>query len=297
MSNESIKEKIRKCLNVAAEGSGAAEGEMRRALEYARTLMHRHGLSEDEVQVTDDPQSHDEVAAVADALEYKQEHTQSIGSNLSNWEVTLIHAICELVGTVQWYRNGRTERRNPETGTLLFWKGKTVQAQRLTLYGPVEDVEDARELISEWQLTIVALARMKYGGALQGSGRNYAEGFASAVYSQVTAMRRKEETEMERLAEGGDLDLPRLAEGTDSAAIVLRDRGSALALVNSVNLMTAKKEAGTKFLEDDCGIKLQKGGKRSYGGHYDPSARAAGRADGAKANVSHSRKPKLGGGA
>jgi hypothetical protein len=294
------KDKIRKLLNLA-EDAGAMKGEIDNAMRFARTLMLQHNLSEEEVRADAAAKSPHEIAAAVEATEFAREALAGQGSRLSTWETTLGHAVMDLVGTVKWYLTGAmSERRTPE-GVLIFnpHTGQPVQAACVVFYGPAEDVAAAKALMYEWSLTIVGLARLKFGGALRGAGRAYAEGFATALEQKVAQIRREEEDKAKQLSPGGRLDVALLASGSQSEkGMVLAERGSALALANANALALAKQEAAVKWLKEDQGVKLhsRSGGG---GGSWNPAARSAGLADGRKAagTFQHSRRPKLGGGA
>lgn len=299
VENDKIREKIRKLLALAND-EGAMKGEIDNALRFARMLMQQHNLTEEQIRADERPKTAHEAAAVAEATEYVQSTHAGQGSRLTAWEDTLARAVCSLIGTVQRYAGVTlSERRTPE-GVLIFnpHTGQPVRAAGIVFYGPAEDVEAAKAMMHEWSLTIVAMARMKYGGALRGSGRSYCEGFAGELLVKVAKLLRTERETVESLDDGGRLDMHRLASGTtEQKAIVLAERPAALALANASLVAAAKLERGSRWLEDVAGVKLVSRGRGS-GGSHDPSAYGAGRRDGAKASDSlgYSRRPKLGGG-
>jgi hypothetical protein len=297
--NDKIREKIRKLLNLAND-PGAMKGEIDNAMRFANRLMMQHNLSEEDVRADAEPKGVHEIAAAVEATEYAQGVHAGMGSRFTAWESRLGSAITLLIGTISYYTGGYLgERRTPE-GVLIFnpHTGEPVRAASMTFYGPTEDVEAAKALMYEWSTMIVAMARLKYGGALRGPGRSYAEGFADELYSKVFEIKGEERLKAAQLAPGERLDIKRLASGTvEEKAIVLAERSSALALSNAMTLVAAKKERGREWLEKDCGIELSSGSSRG-GGSYDPGAHSAGRTDGRKASGSfgYSRRPKLGGG-
>jgi hypothetical protein len=268
MDTNKIKDKIKKLLNLANDDN-AFDGEVDNALRFARRLMLRHNVSQEDLEEAKDPH---EVAADAEEVEYGKTVAYTTGTRLSQWESTLSAAICELLGTVQHYRTSN-EVRMTSAGTVSYDKDGYAQlATGLHFYGPEEDTRDAKDLFVEWSHVIVTMARMKYGGAFKGSGREYAEGFASALYSKVENIKREEK----RTAE--------LPETTRCTALMIRNAGA---------LMQAKRERASSWLRDVQGIRLRSGGSRYRNVQRDPGARAAGRSDGSRADFSHSRKKKL----
>lgn len=268
MGMDKIKDKIKKLLNLA-ENDGAFDGEVDNALRFARRLMLRHNVTQEEAK-----DAH-EVAADAEAVDYGRVSAFTLGPNLSQWESTLAHSICQLIGTVQFYRESGKFARRTAHGTIDYSKGEPSTAARLQFYGPEEDARDATELLEEWSHIIVSMARMKYGGAFKGSGREYAESFAYALYQKVEKIRQEEKTAIAN-------EQKLLAAG--ETALMVRNAGA---------LMLAKKNKASDWLAKECGIKLSKSSRSSGSTIYDGDARAAGRADGNKADFSHSRKKKL----
>lgn len=265
MDTDKIKDKIRKLLNLGNDSS-AMGGEIDNALRFARRLMLQHHVTEDDLEDTKDPH---EVAA---DVEYDKVMMYTMGANLSQWESSLTWAIVGLVGTVQHYKGYRTTRRN-DAGLLEYDdSGKRKLGTQINFYGPAEDCQDAKELFTEWSHIIAATARMKYGGVFKGAGRNYAEGFAGALYSKVQDIKKEEKA-------------------------LTNDAGSyALMVVNANEIMNLKKMKGTEWLNKELNIKLTKrSGSRRSGAHYDGDARRDGQRDGQRADFSHSSKKKLNG--
>lgn len=293
-----VRERIKKLLNLA-EDAGAMEGEIRNAMAFARRLALEHNVDLDTVRADEEPKGIHEIAAAVEATAYDSLSKQTEGTNLTRWESTLAWAITELVGTVKWYIDRNLVVRRDRNGltSISSMTGRPKQARQIVFYGPADDVRDVVALLDEWSLTIMTLARMKFGGAILGDGRNYAEGFADALYSQVMAMKRAEAEKVKALAPGGSLDVARLASGSqDERALVLRDRPEAVNFANANALMLAKKEKAIDWLKRVKGITLSKASGGGYGGSYNPEARREGFSDGSKTSLTHSRKPRLGGG-
>lgn len=268
MDMEKIKDRIKKLLNLA-EDQGAFDGEVDNALRFARRLMLRHNVTQEDLEEAKDAH---EAAADAEAVEYGRVEAFTLGANLSNWENTLAHSICKLIGTVQFYREAGKHYKRTVHGTIDYSRGEPSTATRLQFYGPAEDARDAIELLEEWSHIIVSMARMKYGGAFKGSGREYAEAFSYALHDKVRKIEREERQQLE------------LPTTTRCTALMIRNAGQ---------LMLAKKNRASDWLRQECGIRLQKGTRSSGSTIYDEGARAAGRADGDRADFSHARKKKL----
>jgi hypothetical protein len=181
IDNETIKDKIRKLLNLAGN-EGAFDGEVDNCLRLARKLMLKHNIKEDEVRL--DPENMN-----AGKTTYGSMDVFSFGRDMAKWEGVLLQVIAKLVGTISAYRNSGLQGKQMNTKT-----GKT--HTRLTFYGPLADVQDAVEIYEEWSRIIVSLARMKTGAWVRQGGRSYCEGFVSALYVKVTTIEKEENTEV-----------------------------------------------------------------------------------------------------
>jgi len=257
-----IKDRIKNLLNLA-ENDGAMDGEVDNALRFARRLMLKHNLDEADVK---DAQGAHEKAADYETTEYTKEWTRTVGTRFTAWETELMFAIQELIGTVKWFR-GSTRDRMTKMGTIEFnpVTGMPAKVRQVVFYGPKGDVADALEMVREWQETIVTMARLRFGGALRGPGKSYAEGFARSLLLKVRAIHREERLQIK----GGG--------------------STALTLVRSTDLMLAKQKHADVWLEQSAGIRLTKGTPLGNGSH-DSSAFTAGKADGSRANFSQRRK-------
>lgn len=295
--NDRIKATIRKLLALH-ENDAAMWNEIDNSIRLARKLMLAHNLSEEEVRADAEAMGPAAVAAAVAATEYGQACTATMSAGLSGWESLLLAAIGALVGTVKHYDAGKTYKRGP--GGVIVRNPENDRpryARTITFYGPKDDAADACALFDEWSVTVAALARMKYDSVFHESGRDYSEGFARALLNKALAERAKENARVAEIAVGGRLDVALLAGGTqEQKAMVLAERGGALALGNALALMDAKREGAKEWLKKALGIKLVSS-SRGGAGMSDAGAYAAGRADGARAGFAHRRTPKLGGGA
>lgn len=280
-NTDRIKDRIRKLLALGDAEKNTFDAEIDNALRFARRLMLKHNIGEDDLK--EEPRGAHEIAADVEATEYGKDWTRTMGSRFTAWECDLVGAVCALVGTVKWYRGHEETRRKRGTDIIEYndVTGRPAKVRRIEIYGPAEDVRDALDLVAEWQETIVAMARMKHGGALRGAGKSYAEGFAFALKVKVAEMQKEE------LALIGNRNERLLALPSGE------ERSSALVVANATSLMVAKRERAEQWLEDVAGIKLCRGPGIGSGSH-NSGAFGDGMKDGKKAGFSHRRTPKLG---
>jgi len=274
MNLEKIKEQIRK-ISALAGDAGATEEEAENALRFARRLMLKNNLRPEDLE---EPKDVNEIAADADAVEYGTAKAYSSSRGLSQWEASLAAAIDKLLGTTQHYKE-YVQAKRTASGSLDFDSktGKTKSATPVVFYGPAEDCRDAVELFAEWSHVIAGLARLKYGGAMKGDGRCYAEGFASGLYRKIRDIRKEENETAQK----------------DRALLEGSERCTALIVVNATAVMEAKKERGSIFLRKELGIKLRAGSRGGGRRHWNGNAFSAGQADGSRANFNRSRTGKL----
>lgn len=256
-----IKDRIRKLTTLGGD-AGAFEQEAENALRFARKLMLDHNLTEGDLDAH-------ERAAQAERIEYGRESAYSAGRHLTGWECALARAVALLIGTIKYYKQSNVEQRTPQ-GTLAFGSdGRRQMKAAITFYGPAEDVRDAVSIFAEWSLTIAAMARLNFGGALRGDGRAYCDGFVDGLAEKL---RRVGVDERKTIADGGS---------------------TALVLTGQRSMMQAKQERAIEWLRKECGVSLRagRGAIRSNGGGAYGRGQAAGRAS----NMSRSRTLRLGG--
>lgn len=277
--HDRIKERIRKLLNLAQDDS-AMGNEVENALRFARKLMTDHNIRPEDLEGTGRTASRtaEDIREAVSKTTFGKIARPTMNTSLSRWEQWMIDAITELVGTVSWYRSHDTAvRRDPTTGVVVMRrKNEAARVGVFVLYGPAEDCADVAAMVDEWAVTILTLARLKWGDPFDprnGEGRAYAEGFAESLVTKVRRMIGQEKA------------LP-------------ASTGCALQLFNANALMTAKRDAGRTWLKQVAGVTLKAGSARAASNSYQHGdALREGREDGARASLSHSRKPKLGGGA
>jgi hypothetical protein len=283
---DNIKRKIQGILAKTQEGAGSTEAEAQGALEFARRLMMRHKLTEADLGADRKRTAHE----IAADTEYGQVDAYMSSSKLSTWEWILACAINDLIGTTKAYRSSVATKRTL-AGTLEFdAQGQPKRAARLISYGPVADCRDAREMFDEWSLTIAALARMKFGGAMRGEGRAYCEGFTLALQESVKVMVRNEGqflgSSTYKTIGMADAALVAANETENGSAC------SALVISGARELMLAQSQQASKWLEKEAGVKLRKAGGLG-GGQRHNDAHGAGRADGKNANFSRNQTKRI----
>lgn len=251
MDMDRIKDRIRKLLAVATNDS-AATGEIENAMRFAQALMDAHHISAEDAHAA---------AGAEEVREYGYGESFTSGRSLTTWESTLTHIIGNLCG-VKCYVV-RNSRKVVGGRTVFGDNGREVLAVKIVWYGEVGDCNEAASLFAEWQQTISAMARIRYGGALRGEGAYYASGFVSAMRDA----NRKQDP------------------------VTVSDECKAIA-VRAQAIVKTKQHAASDWLKRQ-GVKLGSGGSRSSR-IGDGSAYGAGRKDGSGAGIS--RRGRLGGG-
>lgn len=261
---DDIKRKLQGILAKAKQGSGATEEEAQAALEFARRLMLKHQIDETDLQ-SGPARSVHEIAA---DLEYGQAIGYSEGAKMSTWAKILAAAVKNLIGTVDAYSGRRnTVSRNLDNSVKFDELGLPEKGCQMIFYGPAEDARDAVLLFNEYCILVAAMARLKYGGALRGEGRSYAEGFVMALYKKVDQIKKDEQRQIQSC------------------------QSSALILVSSLSLMQAKLEKAQQWLKEEQGVRLKKGTGGS--GQHHSHAFDDGQVDGNNTNFQHQRIKKL----
>ncbi len=246
-----IHDQIRRLLNLAADDA-ASEGEIANALKFASNLMARHQI--DESECTGDLA--DERAAMTAA------HAYGGTSKAAVWEGSLAMFVADFCGCGV-YRDHPAPKRTP-AGILIG--GDSRHFARHRFYGLADSVEMAIGTYQELRETVAAMAKLRYGGVYRGPGRNYCEGFAAGLRSQI-----KKAVESD----------------PDSQALAIR----AGAIVRQ-NQADAKN-----WLATSEGIHLQTRSVSRRGTTHDHGAYGQGQSDGARASVGGTRTPRIGSGA
>jgi hypothetical protein len=265
MDIEKVKDTIRKMLNLAGD-EAASQGEIDNAMRFAARLMEKHQLSEEDLSKVDEKLVDIEKAACDRATSYCMGAT-----TLGHWHNTAANFVCAFVGGVKWYYIRKAIHR--EGGIVqLSRSGIPKYKAVITFYGIAEDVEIAKQVFDELQVTVIAMAKLRFGAVYRGSGRSYCEGFMSGVYS--------------KWREDQDRQLKLAQQPTTSS-------GTSLMVIDGRKALVSKKELRARhYAEEELGMVFGKG--RSLHSHgVDHSAYSEGRTDGSRYNVSNARRKKL----
>jgi len=178
MSLDTVKERIRKLMAYATQGSGACEGEIENALGHAQRLIDQHNLRAEDF----DPSK----AQPKEDLTFTQGSTTGTGPTWSKWESNLAKAICELYGTLSYYIKGETQvvRLN---GVVQIDEhtGQIRDGRVIVFYGPSREVGEACELFKEWALSICSMAQLRWGGSHREPGVSYCVGFSQGLLDKT----------------------------------------------------------------------------------------------------------------
>jgi len=266
-SVDAVKERIRRLLAVAKDGSGATQGEIDNAIRFAQAELAKHQLSEEDL--AEEPEEQYQRAEDAP----KDQAPAVIGSKCYHWESALGKIISRLVG-VPYYLDNAAGRHDRNGIARRDRNGKVRAAKAIMYYGIAEDAWLAAELFEELHETIVTMAMLKWGGAFRGDGGSYCEGFVRGIDKQVRNQQADEKKSAASQLDSGD-----------SRGLVLIERRN--------DLIEHRIAVGKDWLLNEKGIKLGRGSGRS-GASGSAAAYSSGRADGARTAVSASRTAKLG---
>jgi hypothetical protein len=256
VNTDQIKKTVADLLRLA-ENDAAAEGEVENAIRFARRLMDAHHLSEEECRL--DPHA----AAAQKEIMGEQTIYGSVRT-LAFWEQTLASFVELLVGSVGVYRTSKQIVR--QNNIIQFDEAGEPQVKcGLVFYGPVEDINLACDLFDSLHQTIATVARLKYGGALRGDGRNYCEGFVVGLNTKLKEVKRQDLIQQE------------------SRALIVR----------STEIAKATKERAKLWLQENKDWKLRKSQKRQAGSAYNANAFQDGITDGKNINPKVNRKAKI----
>lgn len=262
MTDDKVKERIRALLNTA-NNAAATDGEIETALRFAKSMMRKHHLSEDDIV----ERVEDELTS-ADFARYRV----VIGKKFFKWELDLAYFAKEMVGGVNRYRDSTMHAKRAIGNRLTEWDkhGNNIMGKSIVFYGVDDDALTAALLYQEMRLTIITLAKMKWGGCYKGDGGTYAEGFVSGL---ITKLRKDENEEVKFL------------KGT-----VPTDPKHAL-IVQRNELIATKERMADEWLETENGIKLV-AGQGLTGANGSGAAWVQGREDGSASDVNVRRRSR-----
>lgn len=258
---DKVKDRIRKLLNVAKDDA-ATQGEVENAVRFARSLLNKHHLDESDL-IEEPADQYQEIERAPKSRGYVY-----VGKRMHYWESRLAAWASKLCGVGCYQDHGQHIIRTRAGIALRGKDDKVASGCRLCFYGIDEDVHIACELYDEMRETIIAMARLKWGGAFRGDGGAYAEGFVLGMMALI-----EEEDKQEKLHTAGD-----------STAMILVERRT--------DLIERKRDVAKEWLASECGIKLRKGRGRT-GANGSSGAFDDGRSDGRKQTVNRQRRPKL----
>lgn len=265
MNIEKVKANIRAMLNLAND-SAATEGEINNAMRFVAKLMEQHHLTDEDLSEVDDKILELERKATGQEGAYFQGH------KVSEWECSVASFCCVLLG-VKYYIGG-PELYRVNGVVQYFPDGKRMTKRTIQFYGIAEDVEIARQLFLEITTTIASLGKLKWGGVFRGEGREYCTGFVAGIWDKY----REDQDSQLKLA---NKDTTKTSKSTALVAIESRE----LVLTKKLELAEAYLKKSNIKLKGSIGFSS----KRTYNGQ----ARADGRADGQRHNVSVTRNKKL----
>lgn len=260
MDIESVKDRIRKLLNVA-QNDASTEGEIDNALRAAKAMMDKQHLTEEDLrEAPEDQYRRAEMAS-------KDRYFATVGSKLYGWEGMLANFVSRFVGVGVYGDRSCRPAKYPNGILHAPIRGEARRGASYCFYGIAEDASIAVEIYYELWMSIRTMAQLKWGGACKGDGGMYCQGFVSGL---------KDRYEEEKTQE-------RLTQSSNTTALVLIDRRN--------DLIERKLEIGKTWLENKCGVHLRRQVKRGASG--SSNAFHEGKQDGRRTDVRAASRPKL----
>lgn len=248
-----IKDKLTKLLNIANPRSNASEGEIRNAMAMASSLMAKHNLTRDDLDL--------DSANPTARVEYNRFMVFSDGKLRIKWEVDLCCFVTTFIPSVGFYLEAAGPYPVRRFGIASLKKGKPFEAQAFMFYGPEDDCIAAVDLYNELLDAVQAMAIIRWGTFRSGDGEEYSEGFIEGLKE---ANRQQEE----------DLRI----NDEQTYGLIIKSQENAALIVSG----------GKDWLATKHNVRLkQSGGIR--GSRTDNGARGEGKRDGSNYSVT---KPK-----
>jgi len=265
----SVKEKIRKLLNVAADHA-ASEHEIESCLAKAERLMREHHLGE--ADLFDDFEERRQ-SALHGRFTKKTIHA---ARKCYEWERRLAGFVRTYVGGFGYYSKTGALFRD-DGSQYCDTDGIPYSPTILVYYGIEDDVELAGELFSELRKAIMSLAIARHRSCFRGPGASYAQGFVVGLYMQMDERRQSELM-------------------TAKAHLVDDNQRTTLTVIERRNELINLKEALARdWLASPAGGSIQLASRTSTGGSSaSHEAYHQGRADGSKYPVSDQKAARLG---
>lgn len=253
---DKIKERIRRCLNLAERSD--VEGEVNAAMAAATQLMSSYHLTREDI-VRENGSTDCKEVVFGDAIAF------TYGERLTGWQSSLANFCCDFIGSCKAYITRNVPRRI--NGVIhLDHKGGS-KGSRITFYGPLEDAVFAAELFHEVCVATATAGRLRWGGFSHGAGGAYCEGFVAGLKSANIK------------------EMARLEAHSESRSLVLRSKETALAL----------RTQAEGWLERERKVRLGKPGKiKGVNTNVNKEAYAEGKEDGKNYEVGKpTSRPKL----
>lgn len=260
---EAIKDRIRKLLKTAKDDA-ATEGEIDNAIRFARSLLDKHHLSEEEL--ADEPANH---YARVDAAD-KSRFFATVSSRFYSWESALARFISNLTGAPSYCESNTRTARSADGRAKLNESDEPYEGKSFAFYGVAEDARMAVDLFYEIWWTVRSMARLKFGQCYRGDGGMYAEGFVDGLSDKLEEQQGQEKKEA--------------ISSNNTRGLILIERRN--------DLIQYKEQSARTWLKG-IGVNLYAGSRRS-GANGSFGAYGEGRTDGQRTNVKKFTTPKLG---
>lgn len=223
------REKIAKLLRLGMDSS-ASQGEIDNAMRMAASLMAKHQLTRDDIDL--------EAVDPVEKMKMGRFYAFFKGDKGTVWESQLGHFVCRFLGTVKSYHAKDIPLRRAGI-QLVDAAGQPRTGEVEAFYGPLDDCECAYKLFEELRDAIATMAILRYADFGNEDGRMYCYGFVVGLDEQLAAA-------IENLC----------TTDSTTASLILRNQQTALVI----------KEKAKAWLTETHGITLSKGRKRSVRG-------------------------------
>ncbi len=221
------REKIAKLLRLGMDSS-ASQGEIDNAMRMAASLMAKHQLTRDDI----------DLSAVDPVEKMKMGRFYAFfkGDKSTVWEDELSAFVSRFVGTVKYYTAKDIPLRRDGI-QLVDAAGRPRTGQIVAFYGPVDDCECAYKLFEELRDAISTMAILRYADFANDDGRMYCFGFVNGLEEQL-------KDAIENLCTT-DSTTTSLILRNQQTAIIIKEK--ALAWLSETHGITLKKTRGRKI--------------------------------------------------
>jgi hypothetical protein len=248
-------------LMALANGEGATEAEIESAMRFAAKLIDQHHIDVSDLNSGETPQPEN--------IQFGKVGVSSQFAGFAAWESTLLAAVNKLFGTTKAFLGDSTPIR--VNGIVQRDKNDNVRyGKEVCFYGPLTDVQEASSLYVEWSRSIATMGITRWGGAYRGDGAMYCQGFARSIYEQSVRLNSERQLTMVK------------------PPAQLTNQTTAITLLNKFDLI---QSAAAEWLENEAGVKLS-GGSRRSGASGSREAYNEGRRHGSQAQFGRNAKRK-----